>query len=198
LGNGDLRKSAERKPSERYRQTVGQKSKMGKTFILTLFLFLLTNTKASGQRSGHSLFCNDTNPQTSRILLYDKDCYMWVRRDTLLNEEILRVTFGHYTVNGDTLNFNCPDTTRKPNKYFCYCGNKYNKTKQPNLYSSPETYPPNDIKNVYKAMFKASAPNLTEIHTSESFKGIRTKNKITLLYYNRDKRPDGEYTMTKN
>lgn len=130
-------------------------------------------------KSGDTLFCNSKNPSTDRILFYDKDCFIWIRQHVVVSNELL-ITYGQYKSIGDTIYFSNPDSTRQPNKYFCYSSTKDNSKKDFHFYNTPETYPPFSIDRVYKAMFKSATPHLGETTFSETFQAIK-KNRTVII-----------------
>ncbi|MGZ4117917.1 MAG: hypothetical protein ACXVPY_10565 [Bacteroidia bacterium] len=143
--------------------------------LATIFLFgtLLTS-------KGDTLLCNIKKTNTDRILLYDRDCFIWIRQHIIVDDNELIVTYGQYKSIGDTIYFNYPDSTRLSNKYFCYSSTKYNSEKNFHFYNIPETYPPFSSDRVYKALFKTKTPNLGETTFFEKFRAIKRDGKIII------------------
>lgn len=145
-----------------------------------------------------SLFCNANKSKTDRLLLYDKDCFIWIKQETTSKEKLISLSFGHFKTIGDTIYFTFPDSTRNANKYYCYCKYKGYDFIGFQLYNVPETWPPGSIDRVYKDLFKTKTPNLSQMTTLVRFKAIKQKDKLIFLDYKGNKYTNNEYILKYN
>jgi hypothetical protein len=157
---------------------------------LTIILLLSSSFGYSQKHIGDTLYYNSKKPKSDRLLLYDKSYFVWITKEVASKEqgghvEYSRdVTYGQYKSIGDTIYFTFPDSTQAPNRYFCFCSDKFNTNKSFQFYSTPETFPPNQIDRVYKDMFNVPPPNIEEFQFHRTFKAVRRKGGIILLNKN--------------
>lgn len=166
------------------------------TKTLLIIFFVLCSTIILGQEHNDRLLCNSKAEKTDRLLLYDNDCFIWVRRDTLNDEEIIAGMFGQYKVIGDTTYFMYPDSSRSPNRYFCYCPDGYTKGNRMHLYFEKGSFPPDDITKIYMDIYNTKPPNLTRMTIFVSFKAVRQGNNYIFFDYN--KKVGNEYKICNN
>lgn len=115
--------------------------------------------------------------------MYDKDCFVWVKKGKLQDEEIIEATIGQYKTIGDTTYFSYPDSARKPNKYFCYCPDGYTKNNRMHLYFKKDVSPPDDLSILYTDLFNSKPPkNLNRFIFFIQCKAVRQKNKFVFYY----------------
>ena len=163
---------------------------------LLIIFFVLCSTIILGQKHNDILLCNSTAEKIDRLLLYDNDCFIWVRQDTLNDEEIIAGMFGQYKVIGDTTYFMHPDSSRLPNRYFCYCPDGYTKENRMHLYFEKGSSPPDDLTKIYRDVYNTKPPNLTRMTIFISFKAVRQGNKY--IFYDYDNKVGHEYKICNN
>lgn len=149
-------------------------------------------------RGADSLLCHIKNGNTDRVLLYDKDCFIWIREDTSTLGMMLEITFGQFKTIGDTIYFTHPDSTRSKNKYYCYCKYKGDSHIGFHFYNVPETWPPGSIDRVYNDIFKTAAPGLNQLAFTTRFKAVKRKDRIIFLDHNDSGYLDNEYIFCGN
>jgi hypothetical protein len=128
--------------------------------------------------------------------MYDKDCFIWVRQEILDKDTAIAAMFGQYKIIGDTTYFTFPDSTRKPNRYFCYCPDGYTKDNRMHLYFDKGSSPPDDLTKIYKEIYHSKPPNLDRLIIYISFKAVRQGNKY--IFYNVEDKSGHEYKICDN
>lgn len=148
------------------------------TKLLAAFIFLFNMSHA---QHFDSLLCNTRNSSTNRLLLYDKDCFVWIKQDSTTLGIMHNIAFGQFKTIGDTIYFTHPDSTRAKNKYYCYCKYKGDSHANFNFYNVPETWPPGSIDRVYKDIFKTPPANLSQFAVLICFKAVKQKDKVIFM-----------------
>ena len=113
-----------------------------------------------------SIYCDINNPDSSRILLYDGNYFIWINENHADN--IITAIYGNYKIKDDSIFFTEPDSTAKPNRFFCYC-KKEKHPKQFQLYTKRN--PENSFSYIYQYIFNRKNPNLIEIEATRNIKG---------------------------
>lgn len=133
--------------------------------------------------------------------MYDKDCFIWVRQEIVNNDfgrdTIVASMFGQFKVIGDTTYFLYPDSARAPNRYFCYCPDGYTKGNRMHIYFEKGKYPPDDLSQIYKDVYKTKPPKFDRMTMFISFKAVRRGNKY-IFYDKIDSKTGHEYKICKN
>lgn len=161
-----------------------------------LLAFIILVHVSFAQNSRHdSLLCNIKNSSTDRLLLYDKDCFVWIKQDSTSLGIMLEIGIGQFKTIGDTIYFTYADSTRSKNKYYCYCSYKGDSYVGFHFYNVPETCPPGSIDRVYKDMFKTTAPALTQYMVLMQFKAVKQNDKIIFLNHHDSGYQTKEYTF---
>jgi hypothetical protein len=163
--------------------------------ILLLAFILFFNFSYAQNNGNDSLLCDIKKTKTDRLLLYDKDCFIWIRQEVFFKEKMTEVSFGQFKTISDTIYFEFPDSTRHTNKYYCYCKYEGHEFKGFQLYNIPETWPPGSLDRVYKDMYNSKTPNFSQFSTLVSFKAVKQKDKIIFTDYVNGKYIKREYIV---
>lgn len=148
--------------------------------FLLVFIFL-ANVSLAQNSENDSLLCNSKNSGTDRLLLYDKDCFIWIKEDSTSLGIMYTIALGQFKTIGDTIYFSHPDSTRSKNKYYCYCKYKGHTFTGFQLYNVPETWPPGSMNRVYKDIFNALPSKSGVIGIFVNFKAVRRNEKVIFL-----------------
>jgi|ERR1035437_959667 hypothetical protein len=132
--------------------------------------------RANAIETGDSIFYNIYNPQKDRILLFEKEFFVWIYEKNLDRDTTLDVLYGKYQLKNDTIFFAPPDSNMTENSVFCYCKTKYDVEKRFQFYNKNNNYPPDQLSNVYMRVFKKKMSVNKQIGEFGNFFAVREHN----------------------